>query len=162
MNTIKAYASPDAHKSTAPPTTTPGRQHPRHRGGHGPLRANARRQPRSVVQGCAPVPTTWLTQVPTRHGRWRPGLPRLRLCVGSARPITPGEPQRLAPSQPHAGLDAWDALASGGMDDDIEIPALPAQAGDGRKQGHATASGFWLPPRSSAREQRVVRFCAAG
>jgi hypothetical protein len=79
MNTIRAYASPDAHVIYgAAYDDAPGRRNPRHRGGHrpeppGPAPHRARR-----CRCCAPAPTTCRSMCPRSTTPWAAPVPPQR------------------------------------------------------------------------------------
>jgi cell division protein FtsZ len=90
-------------------------------------RANARRQPMSVVQGgCAPAPTTWHPMV-GRHGRWGHGF-GMAAPAGGADYGNMAVPSVWRTNRTQAAARV-DALVSGGMDD-LEIPAFLRKQAD--------------------------------
>jgi hypothetical protein len=152
MSTINAYASPDAH-------VIYGAAYDDSLGDElrvtvvatGLSRANARRQPISVVQGGLRTGTDNMAypMVGKRHGRWRHGFwhggsrwrRRLRQHGGA----------QCVAHQPHAGCSAGRCAGVGryGRSGD---PGLPAQAG--RLIRSNPPSGFAAPPFSRAAAQR--------
>jgi cell division protein FtsZ len=127
MNTINAYASPDAH-------VIYGAAYDDSLGDEirvtvvatGLSRANARAEHRWCRAACAPAPTTWPTRCPwpaapgrarRHHRRRRPGRLRRHAVPSVWRTNRTAAAARV------------DALSSGGMDD-LEIPAFLRKQAD--------------------------------
>jgi cell division protein FtsZ len=130
MNTINAYASPDAH-------VIYGAAYDDSLGDEirvtvvatGLSRPNARRQPSRWCRAvCAPVPTTWLPcHADGLHGCRSSGA-ALHRCSGPGRLRRHVVPSVWRTNRTQAAARV-DALSSGGMDD-LEIPAFLRKQAD--------------------------------